>query len=394
MKLSATQNLSETIPVQAVDTTDRWSDWRWQQRNSLTSLEDLLQSFPGLATGDLAHRVRNNLAERKLGITPYTASLIRTDENNRPLANDPIWRQLVPDWQPVERRHALAYDGESENWELPGEMVTPICQHKYDNRVILRMANVCHAYCQFCYEALRTLEKHTDKGSLRRQDWQDTLAYIGAHRELDEVILSGGEPLMHSDAHLDRYLGDLRALRPDLIIRIHTRALTFNPYRITDELVEILARHEVSTVGLHVAHSQELSGDFRAAVRRLQQACPILFANIPLLRGVNDDYDTLSELCLNLYRLGIQPHYLYHFMPFSPGSETFRTDISAAVTLVARMKRRLSNIAVPEYVLPHKTGKYTVPLDLVGQRPVLDQGPQGEFLHFINWKGEPCTFPE
>lgn len=394
MTLSATQALSGTIPVEVVDGTERWSDWRWQQRNALTSLDDLLQSFPGLANGDLAERVRHHLAERKLGITPYTASLIRRDEADRPLASDPIWRQLVPDWQATEAAAALAYDGESENWELPDEMVTPICQHKYDNRVILRMANACHAYCQFCYEALRTLEKHTDKGSLRRQDWQDTLAYIRSHRELDEVILSGGEPLMHSDAHLDRYLGDLRGLRPELIIRIHTRALTFNPYRITGELVEVLARHEVNTVGLHVAHPRELTRDFRMAVRRLQGACPILFANIPLLRGINDDYETLSELCLSLYRMGVQPHYLYHFMPFSPGSATYRTDISAAVALVARMKRRLSNIAVPEYVLPHKTGKFTVPLDLVGQRPMLDQGPHGEFLHFINWKGQPCTFPE
>lgn len=394
MDLLATRSLSEGVSAESADANFHWGDWRWQQRNALTRLDDLLRSFSGVFNADLAARVRSQLLERKLGITPYTLSLIRVDEAGLPLSDDPIWRQLVPDWEPDEQGSVLAYDGESENWELPEEMVTPICQHKYDNRVILRMANVCHAYCQFCYEALRTLEKHTEKGHLRPQDWHDTLAYIDAHPELDEVILSGGEPLMHSDAHLDRYLGDLRALRPNLIIRIHTRALTFNPYRITDELVAVLERHGVNTVGLHVAHPHELTGDFHTAVKRLQRACPILFANIPLLRGINDDYDTLSELCLSLYRAGVQPHYLYHFMPFSPGSEVYRTEISAAVALVARMKRRLSNIAVPEYVLPHKSGKYSVPLDLIGQLPSLEHGPHGESLHFVNWKGQVCTFPE
>ncbi|QXI28067.1 KamA family radical SAM protein [Pseudomonas vanderleydeniana] len=373
---------------------DDWADWKWQQRNAVTRLDELLGYFPGLEQGDWLARISSHLQNRKLTVTPYTLSLIKVDEHLRPLAGDPIWRQLIPDWNAEHGPQPLAYDGESENWELPDEMVTPICQHKYDNRVILRLANVCHAYCQFCYEALRTLEKQTAKSSMRKQDWLDTLAYVRNNPQLDEVILSGGEPLMHSDKHLDGYLGDLRAIRPDLIIRLHTRALTFNPYRITPELVNILARHDVTAIGLHIAHPREVTEDFLKAVQRLRAVCPILFANIPLLSGINDSYETLSELCLKLYRVGVQPHYLYHFMPFSPGSEAFRTDISAALAIVGRMKRRLSNIAVPEYVLPHKTGKYTVPLDLNVGLPRLEVRSEGEFLHFTNWQGQPCTFPE
>jgi lysine 2,3-aminomutase len=382
------------IPVRAA-AADPHADWKWQQRNAVTGIQGLLQHFPALA-GDpeMLERIERHLAERKLGATPYTLGLIRTDAQGRPQRDDPVWRQLIPDWHGSAAPAALEYDGESENWELPNEMVTPICQHKYDNRVILRLANVCHSYCQFCYEALRTLDKQSEKNALRKQDWLATLDYIGGHPELDEVILSGGEPLMHSDRHLDGYLADLRAVRPDLILRIHTRALTFNPYRITDELVEIFKRHGVTTVGLHVTHPHEITDEFKAAAARLRGAVPILFANIPLLKGINDDYETLSKLCLALYRLGIQPHYLYHFMPFSPGSETYRTDISSAVALVARMKRRISNIAVPEYVLPHKHGKYTVPLDLGAVPPVLHKGADGEFLHFTNWQGQACVFPE
>lgn len=377
----------------AVTNLDNWGDWKWQQRNAVTRLDELLSYFPGLEQDGWLQRIGEHLENRKLTVTPYTLGLIKVDEHMRPLADDPFWRQLIPDWNSPATQ-VLDYDGESENWELPDEMVTPICQHKYDNRVILRMANVCHAYCQFCYEALRTLEKHTVKSSMRKQDWLDTLDYIRNNTQLDEVILSGGEPLMHSDKHLDGYLSDLRAIRPNLIIRLHTRALTFNPYRITPQLVEILGRHDVSAIGLHIAHPREVTEDFLIAVKRLRSVCPILFANIPLLSGINDRYETMAELCLTLYRHGIQPHYLYHFMPFSPGSQVFRTEISAAVALVGRMKRRLSNIAVPEYVLPHKTGKYTVPLDLVVGQPTLERRSEGEYLHYTNWQGQACTFPE
>ncbi|KAB0644179.1 KamA family radical SAM protein [Burkholderia latens] len=393
--LDHTARIQIPLTVQSLHapTSTEWRDWKWQQRHAITRVEDIQRYFPGLNRDTLA-RIGACLQDRKITVTPYTLNLIEKDASLRPVDDDPVWRQLIPDWAMDPVAQGLDYDGESENWELPGEMVTPICQHKYDNRVILRLSNVCHAYCQFCYEALRTLEKESTKSSMRKQDWQATLNYIAGHETLDEVILSGGEPLMHSDAHLDTYLGDLRDLRPDLIIRLHTRALTFNPFRITDGLIDILARHNVTAIGLHVAHPNEITEEFISAARRLAKVCPILFANIPFLQGVNDDYATLVALCLKLYRNGIQPHYLYQFMPFSPGAPAYRTNISAALEIVSKMKRRISNIAVPEYVLPHKTGKYTVPLYLGGEQPTLVQRADGEYLHFTNWQGHACVFPE
>ncbi|TFZ33840.1 hypothetical protein EWW49_28280, partial [Pseudomonas syringae] len=139
-----------------------YQDWQWQQRNTLQSADDLLKAFPGLrGTAQLSNIVQH-LGTRKVGITPYFASLIGTVALGCPLPDDPLWRQVAPLWPAhTHNQHvpgnAFAYDGTAENWELPGEMVTPICQHKYDNRVLVRTANICHAYCQFCYEALRTL---------------------------------------------------------------------------------------------------------------------------------------------------------------------------------------------------------------------------------------------
>lgn len=200
---------------------------------------------------------------------------------------------------------------------------------------------------------------------------------------------------MLGNARLSDLLDSLRAKRPDIIIRIHTRALTFNPFRIDDELVGILERWQINAIGLHVSHPREMSEAFIDAAKRLQSAVPLLFANIPLLAGVNDNYETMKSLCMRLYGAGIQPHYLYQFMPFSPGAEQFQTPISIGVDLVSRMKRRLSNLAVPEFVLPHRLGKYSVPLDLAKAPPQLLLDATGkESMSFVNWRGDFCVFPE
>lgn len=369
-----------------------WFDWKWQQQNSVSTLEELVQAFPGLANSERLENLRGAFDTRKVSLTPYALALIETDDSQRPVENDPIWAQTIPEFTQAS---AFEYDGSTENWELDAEMVTGICQHKYDNRVIVRAANVCHAYCQFCYEALRTLEKQPSKPALRKSDWQATLDYLASHSGVEEVILSGGEPLMLSDARLEGLLQSIRQCRPDIVIRLHTRALTFNPYRITPALAQSLARHRVTAVGLHVAHPRELTEAFFTAVAVLQNAVPLLFANIPLLAGVNDQLATLRGLCMGLYRGGVTPHYLYQFMPFSPGHRRYAASIQHALTLLRQLKRHVSNLAVPEFVIPHLSGKHTLPLELGATPTRLEVDAQGnERIHFTNWKGQPCVFPQ
>ncbi|MBD1587289.1 KamA family radical SAM protein [Pseudomonas typographi] len=383
-----------SVPTSAAQAAANRQDWKWQQRNTLDTPHALATRFPGLATSAQFGNLAQNLGTRKLGLTPYLAGLIRTDARGCPLPDDPIWLQVVP-VGPGEGDAAFAYDGQAENWELAEEMVTPICQHKYDNRVILRCANVCHAYCQFCYEALRTLETVSAKPGLKKSEWRQTLDYIGTHPQVEEVILSGGEPLMLSDTRLGELLGSLRQVCASLLLRLHTRALSFNPFRITDELVQLLASGGVHAVGLHIAHPREITEQFCDAVARLQSKVALLFANIPLLAGINDDYECMKALCMRLYGLGVLPHYLYQFMPFSPGAQRYRTPISTGVAIVSRMKRRLSNLAVPEYVVPHRNGKFSVPLGLNQPATQLTHDAEGnETLVFTNWQGRPCVYPE
>ena len=366
-----------------------WSDWKWQQRNAVRSLPQLLGVFPRLQPNYVA-AVEQYRDTRRFQITPYLLSLIRlTDDGLAPHPDDPLWRQFIP--QPEEwYGGADAYDAETENWEAPGEMVTPIAQHKYDNRVIVRLANVCHGYCQFCYEALRTLEKNSEKDSFQQKLWEQTVAYLRGHDEVEEVILSGGEPLMLMDDQLKRVLSDLNNLRREITVRIHTRALTFNPFRITDGLLDVIREHRLTSLGVHVAHPNEITPEFLQAAARLHSATPILFANIPLLGGINDDVQTMHTLGMTLYSRGIIPQYLYHFMPFSPGASSFRTSVRKGLDIVCSLKRRITNLAVPEFVLPHHSGKHTLPLlRETDQMPQWTVNADGQpVVRYTNWRGE------
>ena len=387
--------MESKLAMGQTESIDLSQQWRWQQQNAITSIEKVLAVFPGLSEA-ISNIITEHLKSRRLRITPHILKQIRrTEDNSAPLLDDPIWRQLIPFWN-TEGETAYSYDGHTENWEMPHEMVTSIGQHKYDNRIIVRLSNVCHGYCQFCYESLRTLEKKSDKLPLQPKHWEDTVAYVRNNPAIEEVVLSGGEPLMHSDDMLEQVLADLRGLPRWIAIRIHSRALTFNPFRITDSLIEILKRYNLNSFGVHVAHPQEITPEFREAAKRLQTATPIMFANIPLLRGINDDTKTMHDLCMNLYGLGIIPHYLYHFMPHSPGSQEFRTSVKKGVDIIASLKRRISNLAVPEFVLPHHTGKHTVPLLRENEEPfsygVDDRG--NAFVRYTNWEGNLIEYPD
>jgi lysine 2,3-aminomutase len=372
----------------------KWANWRWQQRAAVRTTEELLEVFPGLSEEQAEQIDRHNKTMR-FQVTRHFLGLVERTPEGAPSPEDPLWRQVLPTDADAATPSSYRYDG-TENWELPSEMVTPIAQHKYDDRVIVRAANICHSYCQFCYEALRTLEKESEKPAFNLGHWDGTLDYLREHPEIQEVILSGGEPLMQSDEQLGRLLGDLRALPRPLAIRIHTRALAFNPFRITDDLCAVMSEHGVTAVGLHATHVNELGPDFVDAVRRLRREVPVLFANIPLLRGVNDSAEEIHELSMTLYMHGVARGYLYHFMPHSPGAERFRTPVWTGVEITRALKRRVSNLAVPEFVLPHHSGKHTMPLLAPDEQPprrgTTETGE--EVVRFLNWQGDKIEYPD
>ena len=206
--------------------------------------------------------------------------------------------------------------------------------------------------------------------------------------------MSGGEPLILEDRVIDTMLGDIEALPRQVGVRIHTRALTFNPFRITLDLCEILRSRKVLALGVHVTHLREITSEFEEAVELLRGSVPILFSNIPLLAGINDDPETLHSLGMRLYRMGVRAGYLYHFLPFSPESRRFRSSVMRGVEVMNGLKRRITNLAVPEFVVAHQTGKFTVPLSIGSdESPRFVTDSDGKlWLEFSNWKGETVRY--
>jgi lysine 2,3-aminomutase len=380
------KNISLTKVIDPTD--NQYHDWKWQQRNVYRDEQALRNAFGGWSE-DLSHKINKNLQNKKMQITPYYVQLIlNSKQDNVSIIEHPLWRQVVPFW---DNDGINGYNGETENWEFNSEMKTPICQHKYDNRVILRISNTCNSYCQFCFEALRTLEKKSDKISASHDLFYDALEYIKQTPQIEEVIFSGGDPLMLSDEKLEEYLSAIRNWNNDILIRIHSRGLTFNPFRITDKLIQTLEKYKVNSFGVHVCHYLELSKDFINAVMKIQKVVPIVFSNIPFLRGINDNEQVLHKLFIDLYKIGVKPYYLYHFMPFSPGATEYKTSIKEGIRIMSVLKRRISNIAMPEYVLPHIKGKFTVPLvsnyEDYGKFETIDDH---QYYTFTNWHGEKC----
>ncbi|MGV3345870.1 KamA family radical SAM protein [Enterobacteriaceae bacterium LUAb1] len=366
---------------------ENWQDWKWQQKNAYRDEVSLREACGGWSD-TISKKISNNLLDKKIQITPYYLSRILATSPSDSVIDNPLWKQVVPFWQEEAGR---GYDGTSENWELHHEMKTPVCQHKYDNRVILRMVNTCNSFCQFCFEALRTLKVNTEKSNAGRRSFQDSLEYIHNTPAIEEVILSGGDPLMLTDAKLEESLAAIREARPDVLIRIHSRALTFNPFRITERLVAALKKYHVNAFGVHVCHYLEISHEFTAAVKKIQSAVPIVFSNMPFLRGINDSESVLHKLFIELYRTGVKPYYLYHFMPYSPGSAVYQASVKDAINIMSRLKRRISNIAMPEYVLPHEKGKFTVPL-ADSDKAEFIQKEGKRYYQFVNWQGERCEW--
>lgn len=372
-----------------------WKNWHWHQQNTVKQVKHLRQFFPNTRQDQLERLDCWEKSGLRWQLTPYLASLITLDSNGAPLDSDPIWRQFVPAFSPPPITHPDEYSPKDDNWEIGNEMISPIAHHKYDNRVIIYSADLCLAYCSYCLRSLQSnaaVEKHGGMHS----NWEKTLAAIQQRPQVEEVILSGGDPLSFNNATIGKILADLRKIPSVRAIRIHTRAWVHNPYRIDEGFCKLLAEYDVTEMAVHVCHPVEVTADLVAAVDRVRNsgARTMLLAQIPLVKDVNDDEVILRELFMKLYTAGIKPYYLLHNMPNIPAAHAQRTRVKRGVEIMNAIGRRLSHAACPEYIIVHRTGKRTVPMETEGTSTFkYERNLQGHnIIRFINWKGEWCDY--
>jgi lysine 2,3-aminomutase len=290
-------------------------------------------------------------ARYAVAISPAMAGLIDAAD-----AADPIARQFLPD--------------EAELTSAPGEDPDPIGDfahtpvegivHRYPDRVLLKPTHTCAVYCRFCFR--REMVGPDGLKPLSPAALDAALAYIAGRPEIWEVIVTGGDPLVMSPRRLHALTDRLSAIAHVKVVRFHTRVPAVDPEAVTDELVAALKSPTRATyVALHADHPRELTAAARAACARIVDAGIPMVSQSVLLRGVNDDPETLAALMRAFVESRIKPYYLHH-ADLAPGTSHLRTTVAEGQALMRSLRGRVSGLAQPTYVLDIPGGHGKVPV--------------------------------
>ncbi|MGD1036794.1 MAG: lysine-2,3-aminomutase-like protein [Roseiarcus sp.] len=299
-------------------------------------------------------------ARYAIALTPAVARLI---EKGDPA--DPIARQYVPD------ARELIHDPGEDPDPIGDALKSPVrgVVRRYRDRALVKLVSVCAVYCRFCF---RREMVGPGAGALSETDFAAALDYIRARPEIWEVVLTGGDPLALSARRLAETTRALAAIPHVKVLRWHTRLPVAAPERVTKAMTEALTRGHDKTVfvALHANHPRELTQPARAACRRLIDGGVAMVSQSVLLRGVNDDADTLEALMRAFVETRVKPYYLHHG-DLAPGTAHLRTSIAEGQALMAELRRRLSGLALPTYSLdiPGAHGKVPIGPAYIARRP-------------------------
>jgi len=258
---------------------------------------------------------------------------------------------------------ACANGGDPDPLREKEHEVVPGMINKYGNRVLCLLTTECAAYCRFCTRRrLIDGEPGAAADPARVDAW---CAYLAAHPEVREVIISGGDPFSADDELFEYALDAIGALDTIKVLRIGTRAPVSDPCLVNRRKLDAIARvRKPVYVGIHFEHPSEITRRTASCVRDLIAAGAILYSQSVFLKGINDDYQTLYDLFTGLIEIGVRPYYIYRCDPV-PGAMHFRCDPARERHIMTQLRRTLSGLACPTYVIdaPNGSGKIPVPLE-------------------------------
>ena len=285
--------------------TAEWNDWRWQMRARIRSLAELERIFT-LST-DERNAVAAHTGSLPVGITPYYASIMGLDDPTEPLRRTHITTSDEYVRLPGEENDPLGEDHDT---------VAPGLVHRYPDRVLFLTTGTCSTYCRYCTRS-RMVGNPGGEYQFSVRQWDKALAYIEAHSEVRDVLLSGGDPLTIGDDKLDYLLTRLRAMKHVEFVRMGTKVPIVLPQRITKDLVKMLKKHHPLWMSLHFIHPTELTREVTESTARLADAGIPLGAQTVLLKGINDNAKVMTELMQGLLKRRVKPYYLYPVRPHS-----------------------------------------------------------------------------
>ncbi|QHI95794.1 lysine-2,3-aminomutase-like protein [Aristophania vespae] len=314
-------------------------------QSTIRSAHDLIEA--GLASESDRTHLETVAQHYATAVPPAFQALIEDP-------NDPIGKQVIPTANELITQNYEMNDpiGDEAFSPLPGLI------HRYEDRVLLKPLLICPLYCRFCF---RREHVGPDGGLLNKNDLTKAFEWIDSHPEIQEVILSGGDPLMLSPRRLSFIISHLSSITHIHTIRIHTRVPVAAPELINHELLQALDSEKAVWMVLHINHAQELGPSAKAAIKSLvKEGIPLLSQSV-LLRGINDNLDSLETLLRSLIQLRIKPYYLHHLDP-APGTSHFHVPVEKGLALLKALRGRVSGLAWPHYVVDIPGGKGKVPL--------------------------------
>jgi lysine 2,3-aminomutase len=325
----------------------RTGDWRWQWKHRLTSADSVCEYFS--LSSDDALALAQAEQSFPIAITQFYAELIEKSG-----CHPALWKQVIPDPNELYDGPQLSLDPLAEERDSP----LPGLVHRYADRVLLLLTDRCAVYCRHCNRRRYSGSEGRDTSPEEIDDWVE---YLNNHLNVREVILSGGDPLSLTDAHLDAILKKLRRVKHLSIIRFGTRIPVALPYRITNAFCRMLKRYEPVYLNIHINHPLELTNELAEACRKLRHSGISLGSQTVLLKGINDQFETLQELFPGLLNIGVKPYALYHPDPVQ-GTAHFRLSIARGLEIMDQLIAHTSGLAIPHYLVDAPDGRGKIPL--------------------------------
>ena len=353
MKKNKTMSSRQIEVAEQLDnkaTLSNWRDWRWQLKNAITDI-DTFETLTGIEFSDeIRPDLLKTLNKFPLSVTPYYLSLI--DPEN--WETDPVFMQSFPSPKELDVSHFDMEDPLAED----KDRVTPCLTHRYPDRVLFLVNGVCSMYCRHCTRKRRVGDRDAIPNTA---ELEEAIDYIRRTSQVRDVLLSGGDPLLLSNKRLDWLLGELRSIDHVEIIRIGSRLPVVLPYRITDDLVQVLRRHHPLWVNTHFNHPRELTASARTALATLADAGIPLGNQSVLLAGVNDCPRIMKALVHKLVMNRVRPYYLYQ-CDLAEGLSHFRTPVGKGIEILESLIGHTTGFSVPTYVIdaPGGGGKIRV----------------------------------
>ncbi len=342
------EKISKKIEVES--DIKNWKDWKWQVKHAIKTV-DAFEYLTGIKFTDEEKQAFKATQDRfPLSITPYYLSLIKRDNYK----NDPVYKQSFLDNRELIVSSSEMGDPLSEEHDSPVPGIT----HRYPDRVLFLVSNVCAMYCRHCTRKRKVGDVDSIPG---RSQIKEGIEYIKNTPQIRDVLLSGGDPFLLSDEYLDWILTEIRAIPHVQVIRIGTRTPVVLPYRITDNLVNVLAKHHPIWVNTHFNHPREITASAKESLAKLANAGIPLGNQSVLLADVNDCPRIMKELVHKLVMNRVRPYYLYQ-CDLSEGLSHFRTPIGKGIEIMESLIGHTSGFAVPTYVVDAPGGGGKIPL--------------------------------